>query len=117
MTSFIIDSHKDRGISASWKQDPECPFCRIVRGELPAFRLYETDQVIAILGSNFLLVKLGASNILYNADIMPLRYGHALVIPKTHFSRLSDLPPDFAAATGVAVTKVSHAITEGTTRH
>ncbi|KAF7964886.1 hypothetical protein HWV62_1941 [Athelia sp. TMB] len=56
--------------------------------------LYENDKVIAIL------------------DIMPLRQGHALIIPKTHFSRLSELPPEFAAAVGEAVTKVAHAITK-----
>lgn len=46
-------------------------------------------------------------------DILPLRKGHTLVIPKVHYSRLSELPPDYAAATGQAVSKVAHALTEG----
>lgn len=47
---------------------------------------------------------------------MPLRKGHTLIIPKTHFARLSELPPEFAAAVGEAVTKIAHAITQGVSR-
>lgn len=36
-----------------------------------------------------------------------------LVIPKTHISKLSDLPPDLAAAVGEAISKVANALTEG----
>jgi len=94
MTSFIIDAQKNRSVHSSWKQDPDCPFCRIVRGELPAYRVFENEEVVAIL------------------DILPLRRGHTLVIPKIHLSRLSELPSEFAAATGEAVTKVAHAVTQ-----
>ncbi|KZP11307.1 HIT-like protein [Athelia psychrophila] len=94
MTSFIINAHEGRPVHSSWRQDESCAFCKIVSGELKAFRLYEDDKVIAIL------------------DIMPLRKGHTLVIPKTHFARLSELPPEFAAAVGEVVTKVAHAITQ-----
>jgi histidine triad (HIT) family protein len=44
----------------------ECVFCRIIRGEIPAEVLFETEKVIAIL------------------DINPIHYGHALVLPKRH---------------------------------
>ncbi|MFN0159453.1 MAG: HIT family protein [Bacteroidota bacterium] len=44
----------------------DCPFCKIVRRELPAEVLFETSRVIAIL------------------DINPIHYGHALIVPKTH---------------------------------
>ena len=40
-------------------------FARILRGELPAERLYEDDQTLVIM------------------DIMPRGDGHCLVIPKT----------------------------------
>lgn len=50
MTSFIIQAHEGRPLPESWKQDPNCPFCRIIKGELPAFRVYEDDKVIAVLG-------------------------------------------------------------------
>ena len=46
-------------------------------------------------------------------DILPLRKGHTLVIPKPHISRLSDLPPDLAAATGKVISRVARALTEG----
>ncbi len=46
-------------------------------------------------------------------DILPLRAGHTLVIPKTHIARVSELPTEYAAAVGEAITKVSHALTQG----
>ncbi|KAJ7644326.1 HIT-like protein [Roridomyces roridus] len=91
MTSFLIKAHVGR--PSSWQSEPDCTFCRIIRNELPAVRVYENDLVLAIL------------------DILPLRRGHTLVIPKVHYSRLSELPADLAAATGEAVSKVAHALT------
>lgn len=44
---------------------------------------------------------------------MPLRKGHTLVVPKAHYSRLSELPPEFASAVGEAISKVAHALTRG----
>lgn len=46
-------------------------------------------------------------------DILPLRRGHTLVIPKAHVSRLSDLPSELAGAMGEAVSKVARALTLG----
>ncbi|KAH9480545.1 Protein hit [Psilocybe cubensis] len=94
MTSFIIKAHEDRPPHSTWKEDPECAFCRIIRGELPASKVYENDKVIAIL------------------DIMPLRKGHTLVIPKAHISRLSELPSELASSVGEAVSKVAYALTQ-----
>ncbi|BDD55622.1 Adenosine 5'-monophosphoramidase [Monascus purpureus] len=53
-----------------------CIFCRIIKGEIPAFKLYESDKVLAFL------------------DIQPLSSGHALVIPKYHGAKLIDIPDD-----------------------
>ncbi|KAJ6584699.1 HIT-like protein [Mycena capillaripes] len=92
MTSFLIKAHENRAPS-SWSSDVDCAFCRIIKDEIPSTRVFENDFVIAIL------------------DILPLRKGHTLVIPKGHFSRLSELPPEYAAAVGMAVTKVAHALT------
>ncbi|GLB38301.1 putative protein similar to CwfJ C-terminus 1 [Lyophyllum shimeji] len=96
MTSFIIKDHVDRPPAPSWapESDSDCTFCRIIRNELPAYRVFEDDEVIAIL------------------DILPLRGGHTLVIPKVHCSRLSELPANYAAATGKAVSRVAHALTQ-----
>jgi diadenosine tetraphosphate (Ap4A) HIT family hydrolase len=41
---------------------------------------------------------------------MPLRTGHILVIPKEHYKRVSALPPEYAAAVGMAVSKVARAL-------
>jgi histidine triad (HIT) family protein len=50
---------------------PECVFCKIVKGEIPARKVYEDDQVIAI------------------HDINPVAPVHVLVMPKTHIASLS----------------------------
>ena len=62
--------------------DPDCLFCRIVAGEIPAQKIYETDQVIAF------------------ADINPQAPFHALLIPTTHIATLNDLEPDQADLMG-----------------
>ncbi|KIK92505.1 hypothetical protein PAXRUDRAFT_829893 [Paxillus rubicundulus Ve08.2h10] len=90
----MIDAHVDRKLQQDWKDDSRCTFCRIIANELPATRLYENDKVIAIL------------------DILPLRAGHTLVIPKTHISRVSELPAEIAAAIGEAVSKLARSLTE-----
>ena len=72
--------------------DEQNIFARIIRGELPAIKLYEDDQVLAFM------------------DIMPQADGHALVIPKTPAVTLLDLPPEAAAYTIQVVQKVAQAI-------
>jgi diadenosine tetraphosphate (Ap4A) HIT family hydrolase len=114
MTSFIIEAHKRRSLHSTWKQDPVCPFCRIVRGELPAYRLFENDKIVAILGFFLPYRSIPMPEFSICSDILPLRQGHTLVVPKVHISRLSELPWDFAAAIGEAVTKVAQALTQGT---
>ena len=57
----------------SIESDPECLFCKIVAGEIPAERLYEDDDVLVF------------------KDIGPQAPFHALVIPKTHISTLNEL--------------------------
>ncbi|KAF8742270.1 hypothetical protein AX14_005447 [Amanita brunnescens Koide BX004] len=94
MTSFMIKAHVDREIPQEWRSSADCAFCSIIRNEQPAYRVHEDDKVIVIL------------------DIMPLRLGHMLVIPKAHYSRLSELPEEFASAVGVTLTKVANALTQ-----
>ncbi|MCH7335024.1 HIT family protein [Acinetobacter sp. NIPH 2699] len=72
--------------------DDQNIFARILRGELPAIKIYEDDQVLAFM------------------DIMPQADGHALVIPKTPAVTLLDLPADAAAYTIQIVQKVAQAI-------
>ncbi|KAJ5217404.1 HIT domain protein [Penicillium chermesinum] len=53
-----------------------CIFCKIIKGDIPSFKLFESDKVFAFL------------------DIQPLSRGHALVIPKFHGAKLTDLPDE-----------------------
>lgn len=54
-------------------RDPDCPFCRIVAGELPATIVHDDDQVIAI------------------RDIAPRAPTHILLMPRTHIPSAVDL--------------------------
>ena len=66
----------------SRQADPECLFCKIVAGELPAERLYEDDDVLV-----------------FN-DINPQAPFHALIIPKIHLATLNELEPGHAELAG-----------------
>lgn len=67
-------------------------FAKIIRGELPAIKVYEDEKTIAFM------------------DIMPQADGHTLVIPKTYATTLLDLPAEDAAYTIQIVQKVAKAI-------
>ena len=72
--------------------DDQNIFARILRGELPAIKVYEDDQVLAFM------------------DIMPQADGHTLVIPKSPAVTLLDLEPEVAAYTIQIVQKIAKAI-------
>ena len=61
--------------------DPTNIFAKILRGEIPAHKVYEDDATIAIL------------------DVMPQSDGHTLVIPRAAAENLFDLEPAIAEAT------------------
>ncbi|MHA3049097.1 HIT family protein [Acinetobacter sp. ANC 4641] len=67
-------------------------FAKILRGEIPAIKVYEDDRVLAFM------------------DIMPQADGHTLVIPKAQAETLLDLPAEDAAYTIQIVQKVARAI-------
>jgi len=52
----------------------DCVFCRIVRGEAPAWNVYEDDEFVVIL------------------DKYPASYGHLLVVSKEHYVNILDAP-------------------------
>ena len=70
----------------------ECIFCRIVRGEIPSFKVYEDEQVFAF------------------ADINPISTGHTLVIPKRHARDLWEIREEDLAAVHRASKKLITAI-------
>ena len=67
----------------------DCIFCAITDGEIPCFKVYEDDAVLAYL------------------DINPFAEGHTLVIPKAHFTGLIDAPDDVLAVLLARVKKVA----------
>jgi hypothetical protein len=49
MTSFMISAFVDRKLPDKWIDD-ECTFCKIITRKLPAYILFENDEVIVFLG-------------------------------------------------------------------
>ena len=66
-----------------------CIFCAIAAGEIPSFKVYEDEQVLAYL------------------DINPFSKGHTLVIPKKHSSGLVDTDDETLAVVIARVKKVA----------
>ena len=66
-----------------------CVFCAIAEGEIPSFKIYEDEMVLAYL------------------DINPFTKGHTLVIPKTHSKGLVDTTDETLAAVIARVKKVA----------
>jgi histidine triad (HIT) family protein len=54
--------------------DRDCIFCKIVKGEIPSYKVYEDDNFTAFL------------------DINPLNQGHVQVVPKKHYRWTWDVP-------------------------
>ena len=67
----------------------DCIFCAIAAGEIPSFKVYEDDLVLAYL------------------DINPFTKGHTLVIPKAHSTGLLDTDDEVLAAVVARVKKVA----------
>lgn len=51
----------------------DCIFCKIIKGDIPSYTIYEDEIVKVIL------------------DINPVSNGHMLIIPKTHYVNLMDI--------------------------
>lgn len=72
--------------------DPNNIFGKILRGEIPAHKVYEDDMALAFM------------------DIMPRAEGHVLVIPKEGSRNLLDVSPDTLAALMKRVQHVAKAL-------
>jgi len=51
-----------------------CIFCKIVKGEIPSYNVYEDEKTFAFL------------------DVNPVSKGHTLIIPKKHYRNIYDIP-------------------------
>jgi histidine triad (HIT) family protein len=74
---------------------PENIFARILRGELPAHKVFEDEVALAFL------------------DVMPQSHGHTLVIPKLSVRGMIDMPADGWGPYMVRVQKVAAAVKKG----
>ena len=72
--------------------DPTNVFAKILRGELPAQKLYEDAETLAIM------------------DIMPWADGHCLIIPKTPARNILDAAPEQLAACIKTTQRLSKAV-------
>jgi histidine triad (HIT) family protein len=69
--------------------DPDCIFCKIVAGELPATIIDEDERTISFM------------------DIAPATRGHALVIPREHSADLLSIGQGDLAAVGAAAQRLA----------
>lgn len=66
-----------------------CIFCKIIKGDLPSYKVWEDEEHLAFL------------------SIFPIKTGHTLVIPKKHVDYAFDLEDQDLAKLIIASKKVS----------
>ena len=74
------------------ESDADCIFCRILKGEVPSFGVYEDERTFAFM------------------DINPANAGHVLVIPRFHAPTIFEIPEDWLAASIVTAQKIALAV-------
>ncbi len=67
-------------------------FSKIIAGDIPSYKIAEDEQFIAFL------------------DIMPLRKGHVLVVPKIEIDKIFDVPDSYLGALLVFAKPIAKAI-------
>lgn len=70
----------------------DCIFCKIVEGEIPSYKIYEDENVLAFL------------------DITQGTKGHTLVIPKKHVKNVYELDEKTASDIFKVVPKIANAL-------
>ncbi len=70
----------------------DCIFCKIIAGEIPCFKLYESDDTLAFM------------------DINPANEGHALVIPKEHFADVQAVSNAAISSTVITAKMIAAAV-------
>ncbi len=73
----------------------DCPFCKIVRSETQSYNVFEDDITLAFL------------------DKRPLFPGHCLLIPKSHYETLIDLPASLVGPLFQNAQLLAHAMEKG----
>ena len=70
----------------------ECIFCKIASGQIPAVKIYEDEIVVAFL------------------DIGPISDGHTLVMPRQHFEKVHNCPPELLGQIWTRLGKIAGAV-------
>jgi histidine triad (HIT) family protein len=74
--------------------DPDCIFCKVLAGEIPAEFVDEDAKTVAFM------------------DINPWTRGHALVIPRNHSKDLLEVPEEDLAATAAGAQRLARMMKE-----
>jgi histidine triad (HIT) family protein len=67
-------------------------FSKIIRGEIPCYKIAEDEQFIAFL------------------DIFPVQYGNTLVVPKIEVDKIFDVPNEYLGNLLLFAKPIAHAI-------
>lgn len=78
------------------KMKDDCIFCKIIKGEIPSFTVYEDEDFKVIL------------------DRFPAAPGHVLIIPKVHYSDMFELSEEAAAKLYPLAKKIAERVKEVT---
>ena len=77
-------------------QNTGCIFCKIITGQIPAAKIYEDDTVLAFL------------------DNGPVSDGHTLVVPKQHYEKVHECPPEVLVDIWIKLGKIAGAVLSAT---
>ncbi|RNA68714.1 HIT family protein [Alteribacter keqinensis] len=70
----------------------DCIFCKIIRGEIPAAKVYEDENAVAFF------------------DISQVTKGHTLVIPKNHVENIFEMEAETSSTLFATVPKIANAL-------
>jgi histidine triad (HIT) family protein len=74
--------------------DPDCLFCKIVAGEIPAQIIAEDERTVTFM------------------DINPATRGHALVVPRRHAANVLEIEPEDLSATVLAAQRLAQRVSQ-----
>jgi histidine triad (HIT) family protein len=70
----------------------DCVFCKIASGQIPSAKIYEDEIVVAFL------------------DIGPISDGHTLVMPRQHFEKVHNCPPELLGQIWTRLGRIAGAV-------
>jgi len=70
----------------------DCIFCKMIAGDIPVTKVYEDEDMLAFM------------------DIAPISDGHTLVIPKCHYDKIHECPPEILGKVCSKLGKIAAAV-------